>query len=70
MAKKKKTASAFDATNTRYCATCTLDVKISLGGEANWDSHVKSAAHVRLEGSAHAQGFCFTIFQQVSAEGA
>lgn len=27
-------------------------MKIGLGGEANWDSHVKSAAHVRLEGSA------------------
>jgi hypothetical protein len=27
-------------------------VKIGLGREANWDSHVKSAAHVRLEGSA------------------
>jgi hypothetical protein len=52
-----QTTSTFDATSTHYCATWTLDVKIDLGGEANWNSHVKSAAHVRLEGSASASRF-------------
>jgi len=42
-----QSTSEFDASSRRYCAACCTDVKISFGGEANWDIHVKSAAHVR-----------------------
>ena len=41
-----QSTSGFDTSSRRYCATCCMDVKIAFGGEANWDIHVKSAAHV------------------------
>ena len=35
--------------STRYCSSCSMDVKIGLGGEAHWEVHLKSSAHIRSE---------------------
>jgi hypothetical protein len=37
--------SDFNAESTRTCNICRIEVKISFGGEANWNSHLKSQAH-------------------------
>jgi hypothetical protein len=40
---------AFDASSSRYCDSCDLDVKIGTGGEYNWNGHLASADHLRKE---------------------
>ncbi|EIM87715.1 uncharacterized protein STEHIDRAFT_121332 [Stereum hirsutum FP-91666 SS1] len=35
----------FNAGSTRFCESCKRDVQIGLGGEANWQQHIKSAKH-------------------------
>lgn len=47
--------SLFTAESTRFCAACSVDIRIGFGGEANWDTHTNSAAHIKAEKSASNQ---------------
>lgn len=38
-------SDAFTVDSTRWCESCKKDVKIGLGGEKNWDQHLKSKKH-------------------------
>jgi len=42
---------AFDATSKRFCDICNIDVKIGLGGESNWTTHLNSGPHIRAQGA-------------------
>jgi hypothetical protein len=42
----------FHVNSTRHCDACQCDVKIGLGGESNWNAHIKSAAHRKSERAA------------------
>jgi hypothetical protein len=42
---------AFDATSKRFCDICNIDVKIGLGGESNWTTHLNSGPHIRAQGT-------------------
>ena len=38
--------------STEFCSTCNLEVKVGLGGEHNWNAHLKSSAHLRKLGAS------------------
>ncbi|TDL20226.1 hypothetical protein BD410DRAFT_899784 [Rickenella mellea] len=46
--KKRDSPYEFDVTSTRRCDTCMRDVRIGLGGEGNWNQHVKSRDHLAI----------------------
>jgi hypothetical protein len=37
----------FDASSTRYCDKCNIEVKIGTGGDYNWNQHLASSDHIR-----------------------
>ncbi|KAI0042726.1 hypothetical protein FA95DRAFT_1682348 [Auriscalpium vulgare] len=45
MAKQKKRVNNFTVDSIRFCENCLRDIKIGLGGEANWSAHVRSEGH-------------------------
>ncbi|KAF8227189.1 hypothetical protein L208DRAFT_1073090, partial [Tricholoma matsutake] len=47
--------SGFDVSSTQYCLSCPMDVKIGLGGEANWEVHLKSLVHIWSEQASASQ---------------
>ncbi|KAF8159730.1 hypothetical protein B0H34DRAFT_674037 [Crassisporium funariophilum] len=54
MAKKSKgtTGSQFNIDSTCYCGVCKCDIKIGLGGKANWNAHTMSTSHCKCEREA------------------
>ena len=37
--------------STHWCEACKTNIKISFGGDANWQAHINSSAHGRNERS-------------------
>jgi hypothetical protein len=48
--------------STRYCTTCSIDVKIGFGRESNWEGHVNGSAHTRLAKVSTNQPSVLTFF--------
>src|SRR5271168_248627 len=38
-----------NASSTRFCSVCKIEVKLAFGGEANWTAHTSSNAHRKKE---------------------
>jgi hypothetical protein len=54
----------FHAESTRTCDVCKIDVKLSFGGEANWNSHLESHAHHENESKTTKSQSLMTWFQK------
>ena len=60
--------SDFHVESTRTCDVCKIDVKLSFGGEANWNSHLESRAHRENEGKTAKSKSLMTWFQKSTAK--
>ncbi|KAG6907022.1 hypothetical protein DXG01_010891 [Tephrocybe rancida] len=63
MAKSKnKTPSEFNASSTRHCDVCDIEVRIGFGGESNWAAHTASTAHKRNKQFPRSKNTSITSF--------
>ena len=60
--------SDFHEESTRTCGVCKIDVKLSFGGEANWNYHLESRAYRENEGKTAQSKSLMTWFQKSTAK--
>ena len=51
------TVNKFDASSTRFCNICRIEVKLAFGGEANWTIHTSSNEFLHCD----APGYRLTV---------